>query len=106
MRAENYETVLKDHLLPFMAIHQSTHFLQDGAPFHGSKRIKAFLSEQNFQVMDWPGNSPDLNPIENCRNYMKEKLKSKDTWSLPTLIRENQDPVDQGPLQRVPEEPE
>jgi transposase len=38
--------------------------------------------------MDWPGNSPDLNPIENCWNYMKEKLKFKDTWSLPKLIRE------------------
>jgi transposase len=88
MRAENYETVLKDHLLPFMAIHQSTHFLQDGAPCHASKRIKDFLSVQNFQVMDWPGNSPDLNPIENCWNYMKEKLKCKDTGSLPKLIRE------------------
>jgi hypothetical protein len=25
--------------------------------------------------MDWPGNSPDLNPIKNCWSFMKAKLK-------------------------------
>ncbi len=25
--------------------------------------------------MDWPGNPPDLNPIENCWSFMKAKLK-------------------------------
>jgi transposase len=24
----------------------------------------------------WPGNSPDLNPIENARNWMKYQLKN------------------------------
>jgi hypothetical protein len=55
---------------------------------HGSKRIKDFLAEQNFEVIDWPGKSPKLHPIENCWNYMKEKLKCKDTGSLPKLIKE------------------
>ncbi len=35
--------------------------------------------------MDWPGNSPDLNPIENCWNQMKQKLKDVDISSLPKL---------------------
>ena len=29
--------------------------------------------------MDWPGNSPDLNPIENCWSYMKKRLKDDHT---------------------------
>ncbi len=33
--------------------------------------------------MDWPGNSPDLNPIENLWNIMKEGLKTKDIGSTP-----------------------
>jgi hypothetical protein len=55
--------VLKDHLLQFMVIHGCTHFLQDGAPCHASMCITAFLAQQSFQVIDWPGNSPDLNPV-------------------------------------------
>jgi hypothetical protein len=35
--------------------------------------------------MGWPGNSPDLNPIENCWNQMKQKLKVLDISSLPKL---------------------
>jgi hypothetical protein len=24
------------------------------------------LADKAFEVIDWPGNSPDLNPIKNC----------------------------------------
>ncbi|GFY09975.1 hypothetical protein TNCV_3699361 [Trichonephila clavipes] len=39
--------------------------MQDGAPCHTARSIKAFLAEQNIPLLDWPGNSPDMNPIEN-----------------------------------------
>jgi hypothetical protein len=86
MNGERYQEVLEEHLLPFMGIHGCTHFLQDGAPCHASKRIKTFLAQQDFQVIDWPGNSLDLNPIENCWNHLKNMLKKKDTSSVPKLI--------------------
>jgi transposase len=38
--------------------------------------------------MDWPGNSPDLNPIKNLWNIMKDGLKSKDIGSAPRLQAE------------------
>jgi hypothetical protein len=44
--------------------------------------MKAFLDQQDFKVMDWPGNSLDLNPIENYWNPMKNKLK-KGCGNLP-----------------------
>jgi hypothetical protein len=44
--------VLENHLLPFKRIHGSTHFLQDGSPSQGSKKIKTFLAMQMFQVID------------------------------------------------------
>ncbi len=48
----------------------------------------AYLVDKLFEEIAWPGSSPDLYPIENCWNYMKEKLKSKDTGSLLKLILE------------------
>lgn len=88
MNAERYEGVLQGHLLFWMDNFRCTHFLQDGAPCHASKRIKGFLAEQSFEVIDWPGNSPDLNPIENLWNFMKGKLKGKDINSVPKLLVE------------------
>ena len=68
MNGERYKKVLEDHLLPFMRFHRCSFFLQDGAPCHKSKLVTARLKEcqDEFSVIDWPGNSPDLNPIENC----------------------------------------
>jgi transposase len=76
---------LKKHLLSFIEFHKATHFRQDGAPCHKSKKITDFLKENKLQVIDWPGNSPDLNPIEKVRAYMKNKLKEKVITSVPTL---------------------
>jgi transposase len=77
MNAERYEDVLKNHLLQFMVIHGAIHFLQDGAPCHASKRIEAYLANKPFEVVDWPGISPNLNPIENCWNFMTSQLRNR-----------------------------
>jgi hypothetical protein len=89
MNGRRYITVLEQHLLPFMRIHCCSWFLQDGAPCHKAKVVMAKLREMEdeFHVMDWPGNSPDLNPIENCWAYMKSKLKMNPAiTSLPKLV--------------------
>ncbi|CAG8786143.1 12870_t:CDS:1, partial [Racocetra persica] len=38
---------------------------QDNDTKHTSKFAKAFLLENVSELMNWPSNSPDLNPIEN-----------------------------------------
>ena len=73
MQGSNYLQVLQNHLLPFWVIHQPTHFMHDGAPAHRTKLVKKWLSEENIPTLEWPGNSPDLNPIENAWNVMKNK---------------------------------
>ena len=60
----------------FMRLHGTTHFLQDGAPCHRSKIVKSWFAERpEIKLIDWPGNSPDLNPIENVWSWMKNKLQ-------------------------------
>ena len=67
-RGSNCIDVLKDHLLTFGRIHQCNleNFMQDGAPAHRSKIVTKFLEDNNIRVLEWPGNSPDVNPIENA----------------------------------------
>ncbi len=47
----------------------------------------AFLNEKEdkFTVMDWPWNSPNLNPIENLWAHMKLRLKSRKLKNLQEL---------------------
>jgi hypothetical protein len=69
--------VLENHLLPFMEIHRVSHVLQDGAPCHTSKKVKDFLKEKEVMVMDSPGNSSDLNLIENCGSTWKTSWRRR-----------------------------
>jgi transposase len=88
MNSERYIGVLKDKLLPSFEMHECQMFMQDGAPCHTSKKVMKWLEDNNIPVLKWPGNSPDLNPIENAWNLMKDKLAEKNTISVPRLIDE------------------
>lgn len=50
------------------------HFMQDLAPAHKAHTTRHLLDQKGVRVLYWPGNSPDLNPIENVWAYMARKL--------------------------------
>lgn len=39
-------------------------FQHDNDPKHTSRMVKAYLLESSVAVLDWPAQSPDLNPIK------------------------------------------
>ncbi|GFU28459.1 putative transposase like protein [Trichonephila clavipes] len=52
-----------------------------------ARSIKAFLAEQNIPLLDWPGNSADMNPIENIWKLMKREV-AKDVITNKTQLLE------------------
>ena len=77
--------VLEHHMLPFYQIHGCEFFQHDSAACHTSKLVKKLVSDHSISVLEWPGNSPDLNLIENCWNQLKVTLKNKNTSFVPRL---------------------
>ena len=78
LNSEAYIELLKDHLIPeIKAVGGNVVFMQDNAPCHKSKAVIEFLRQENVTTLDWPPQSPDLNPIENLWALIKRKLKKK-----------------------------
>ena len=61
-------------------------FQQDSAPPHKAKIVASWLDDcQVVFIKDWPGNSPDLSPIENLWYLIKRDLQGKDVSFVPKL---------------------
>ena len=65
-----------------MTIHNTKVLMHDGAPCHRSKLVSKWLTDNSIEVLHWPGNSPDCNPIENLWNTLKNEVAKMQPSSL------------------------
>ena len=93
VNAQIYKNIVQDHVVAIIqnsGFDRAT-FMQDNAPGHKAKVVMSYLSEQDFEIMDWPPQSPDINPIENLWKALRVKVMERnptDTEDLRMKLQE------------------
>jgi transposase len=79
--AELYSEILRHELMDTIDYYQmdcaDTIFQQDNDPKHTSHKAQDALDEIGLDVMEWPAQSPDLNPIEQYWNHLKKQMRER-----------------------------
>ncbi|KAI0995735.1 hypothetical protein K3495_g12445 [Podosphaera aphanis] len=95
-----------------VSMRQDLQVMQDNAPSHKAVQTMRELSERKITLIEWPPYSPDLHPIENVWNTMKNYIQFKypdlgegrqrSQDELRDIVKESWDwAVDENDLERI-----
>ena len=93
LNSDKYIELLKEHLLPFLNdinnkeeeelipwyfFQENNYIFQDdNTPCHASIKTKSWKGNNSIEILPWPAQSPDLNPIENLWNELEIRIRKR-----------------------------
>lgn len=107
-----YRQILQQNLLPLVAERQrrrlQTILQDDNAPVHRANVVTAWKTKNNVTTLEWPAQSPDLNPIENLWMVLKRAISSRSpspqtVADLQVVIQEEWKKIPKGDVQKLVE---
>ena len=77
MNADIYTDILKENLEPsaqLLRLNDDFIFQHDNDLKHTAKKTKEYLSQKQVNILEWPAQSPDLNPIKHLCAILDRKI--------------------------------
>lgn len=88
MNADAYIAILDRNMLESarkLNLGRRFYFQQDNDPKHTSKKAREFLLKMKVNQLEWPPQSPDLNPIEHLWDILKNAVYSAASSNIKGL---------------------